>query len=80
MICSFRVRLTMARGALVRVIRLVEHRSARIVDIDVRGAAAEGRAVIELTVEGKVPAMALARQIEKLYDVNDVAIVDSGLD
>ena len=65
----------MARGALVRLLRLVEHRCARIVDLHIGTAPGEGAAVLERTVEARLAPAALARQIEKLYDVQSVEIV-----
>ena len=72
---TLRVRLQMTRGALLRVLRLLEHRCARIVDIELGNDRRTGLAILEVTVETRLSPETLARQTEKLYDVRAVEIV-----
>jgi acetolactate synthase regulatory subunit len=72
---TLRVRLQMTRGALTRVLRHLEHRCTRLVDVELGSDSQARLAVLDVTVETRLSPATLARQIEKLYDVRNVEVV-----
>lgn len=82
MIFTMRLRLRMNDGALVRVLRLIEHRSARVLEVSVRTDRqrdALPALEVEVTAEARIPAAVLAEQVRSQYDVDEVsAVSDTG--
>ena len=69
------IHLTPAYGALVRTLALAERRGWDLCTIVTTPTGRE--CVLDLTVRGNRSVHLLMRQLERLYDVNDVALVQT---
>lgn len=65
------VDLDMRPAALPRALRAVERRSRRILDLDAHSLD-DGRALVRISVEGRLPPEVLAAQLRNQYDVRSV--------
>lgn len=63
--------LDMRPAALSRALRMVERRSRRVIDLDAHSLDG-GRALVRITVEGRLPPDVLAAQVRGQYDVRSV--------
>ncbi|MGM0577709.1 MAG: ACT domain-containing protein [Myxococcota bacterium] len=77
MTTTYNVRLKRAEGALVRMLGLVGRRGFEPVDLNAAATACGRWIDVHLTVQGERPSDLLARQIERLFDVEQVTFADA---
>lgn len=76
---TLRIELKPERGALLRVLALIERRGFVIARVDASSAdvATETPTHAQVRVRGRQPVAVLARQLQRLLDVRDAHVVEA---